>query len=73
MSNLISATQPEYKQNLIHKHASKPGLRGKIDAKCIECIYDPIGAGTWRMQVENCTCPSCPLYLVRAKSETKEQ
>ena len=31
----------DYKTDLIRKLAGKPGLRGKIDAKCIECIYDP--------------------------------
>lgn len=53
---------------LIEKHAGKPGLRGKIDAKCIDCIYDPLAQGKWREQVSNCTSPECPLYSVRAKS-----
>jgi hypothetical protein len=44
-------------------------LRAAINAKCKECIYDPIGGrGTWRQQVEACTCPTCPLYLVRPTS-----
>jgi len=53
---------------LIRKHASKPGLRGKIDAKCIECIYDPYQSGSWRIQVEKCSSLTCPLYSVRPKS-----
>jgi len=41
-------------------------LRKAIDAKCKECIYDPIGGpGSWRNQVGNCTAYSCPLYDVR--------
>ncbi|MCG2580119.1 MAG: hypothetical protein KA296_04495 [Marinobacter sp.] len=54
---------------LIEKQLRKPGLRGKIDAKCIECIYDPNQNGGWRIQVGNCASRSCPLYSVRSKSE----
>ena len=45
----------------------KPSLRKAIDAKCRECIYDPIAAGTWRQQVEECTSKACPLYLCRPR------
>lgn len=56
---------------LINKQASKPGMRGKINAKCIECIYDPIsGNGSWKQQIEACTSPKCPLYSVRPKSKS---
>jgi len=58
----------EHRNYLLHKQASKPGLRGKINAKCIECIYDPYSEGTWRNQVINCTSFKCPLYEVRATS-----
>jgi len=45
-------------------------LRAAINAKCKECIYDPIaGKGTWRQQVEACTAPTCPLYSVRPTSK----
>jgi hypothetical protein len=45
-------------------------LRKAIDAKCRECIYDPIGGGgTWRQQVHACTSYRCPLYPVRPLSE----
>lgn len=45
-------------------------LRAAINAKCRECIYDPIGGkGNWRQQVEACTSPKCPLYAVRARSK----
>ena len=54
---------------LIKEQSQKPGLRGKINAKCIECIYDEQpGNGKWRQQVEACTCYACPLYDVRPKS-----
>lgn len=59
----------DYKQELIDRHKSKPGMRGKVNAKCIECIYDELGAGTWRKQAENCTGYSCPLYEIRPKQK----
>lgn len=55
---------------LIARESAKPGLRGKVNAKCIECIFDPEGGGgTWRQQVAACTAPSCPLYSIRPMSE----
>jgi len=59
-------------QALIQAKIKKGGLRARIDAKCIECIYDPIsGFGGWRFQVQNCTGYSCPLYDVRPVSKPK--
>ena len=60
------------RDELIQKHVNKSGLRGKIDAMCISCIYDEVGGkGSWRQQVENCTVTVCPLYDVRPKSTGK--
>ncbi|MGH7239626.1 MAG: hypothetical protein ACREHG_06120 [Candidatus Saccharimonadales bacterium] len=48
-------------------------MRAAINAKCKECIYDPIaGNGTWRQQVEACTAHSCPLYELRPKSASAD-
>jgi hypothetical protein len=48
-------------------------LRKAINAKCRECIYDPNGGGgTWRQQVEACSSPSCPLYVVRPISRPEK-
>lgn len=60
-------------KELIEREKAKPGFRGKINAKCIECIYDDAGGagGTWRQQVEACSAPSCPLYEVRPVSATE--
>ena len=41
MEDSTSRVNPGYKQNLIDKLVKKPGLRGKVDANCIPCIYDP--------------------------------
>lgn len=48
-------------------------LRAAINAKCRECIYDPLsGKGTWRQQVEACTSYGCPLYPVRPLSQSAD-
>ncbi len=61
------------RQMLIDKQAGKTGLRGKLNAKCIECIYDPYQPGSWRKQVELCTCLACPLYPVRPVTTGSER
>jgi len=59
------------RNKVINREKAKPGLRGKINANCAYCIYDPFGSkGTWRQQVEECTSYDCPLYEVRPVSET---
>ena len=53
-------------QQVINQQQNKPGLRGKINAMCVSCIYDPFsGGGSWRKQVEDCTSYQCPLFDVR--------
>lgn len=48
-------------------------LRQAINAKCKECIYDPVGgSGHWRQQIEACTATSCPLWVVRPRA-TKDR
>ena len=45
-------------------------MRKAIDAKCKDCIYDPLsGLGTWKQQVQGCTSKECGLWPVRAKSD----
>lgn len=36
-----------------------------IKAKCIDCIYDPLDAGTNLAQIERCTMQDCALYPYR--------
>lgn len=62
-----TSTDKDYQQELIDRLSSKPGHKGKIDAKCVECIYDPLDVGTWRQQVARCTSKTCPLYNSRPK------
>lgn len=40
-------------------------LRAAINSKCRHCIYDPAAPGTWREQVAQCACRSCPLWPYR--------
>jgi hypothetical protein len=49
-------------------------LRESINAKCKECIFDPLsGRGNWRQQVTACTSHACPLYPVRPTSEGRHE
>lgn len=43
-------------------------LRAAVNAKCRECICDPLAGGTWREQVEACSCTRCPLWAHRPVS-----
>ena len=44
--------------------------KSAVNAKCKECIYDPVGGkGTWRQQVSACTARRCPLWPLRPQSE----
>ncbi len=65
VSQVDISRKNERRSNLIQKLTSKPGLRNKLNAFCIECVYDPYDDGTWRKQVENCTAMTCPLFQVR--------
>jgi hypothetical protein len=58
-------SQGDYKKNLSAKHASKSALRGKINANCIDCTYDPNDVGSWRRHVDNLTGYSCYLPSLR--------
>jgi len=58
---------------IIHREAGKPGFKGRINAKCVECIYDPYAEGNWRKQVQKCTDKRCPLYEVRPVSSVGEE
>ena len=53
----------------LEKAEEDPGsMRKAINAKCYECVYDPVGgSGSWRDQVRACGSKSCPLYSVKPK------
>lgn len=59
----------DFRQKVIDREMSKPGLRGRINAFCASCIYDPAsGTGGWLQQVTICTSYKCPLYDVRPQT-----
>lgn len=57
---------------LVEKLSSKPGLRARIDAFCVECKFNPDVAIPWRVQVEGCPIAGCPLHNVRLKNRNKK-
>jgi hypothetical protein len=55
------------------KHPStRPSMRRAVNAMCKDCIFDPVGGGNWRQQVEACTSPSCALFELRPVSRPQD-
>ena len=54
---------------LEHAPAKRVGLTRQqaINAKCKDCIYDPLAGGTWLAQVAACTFTDCPLFPYRPR------
>ena len=61
------------RDKVIDREGRKAGLRGKINAFCCHCIYDPYSDGTWLKQVKNCTSSHCPLFTVRPVPSSKKE
>jgi len=62
------------RDEIISREVGKAGLRGKINAMCAYCIFDPSsGGGNWKQQIEACTSHNCPLYSVRVKSKPEKK
>lgn len=54
--------------------ATAPPQRSRlaaINAKCRECLYDPMSPGNWRQQVAACSSANCPLHPFRPISRPK--
>ena len=52
------------------RNTVRRSLRSAINAKCKDCIYDPIAeGGAWRQQVTECSSSTCPLFDVRPTSK----
>ena len=43
-----------------------------INAKCKDCIHDPLDKGNWRQQVTACLDKLCPLWLYRPVSRPRK-
>ena len=50
----------------------RKSYKAAVEAKCKDCIYDPLDVGTWRQQVSLCTSEGCPLCPVRPVSEVRK-
>ena len=61
-------TREAQKDGIIERESSKPGYKGRVNAFCCHCIFDPYQRGTWLRQVEACTSLDCSLYPVRPSS-----
>ena len=48
-------------------------LRKAIDAKCRDCVVDPLAGGTALQQIIDCACVRCPLYPVRPQRSPSKQ
>ena len=68
----MRATWPPKKTNLILRERNKGGLRGYINANCIDCVYEETEPGSWLRQVDECDAEACcPLYPVRPKQKRR--
>lgn len=52
---------------IIAERLRRPGLRARVDAKCIDCTYDEAAPGSWRAQIDACAVTACPLWAVRPR------
>ena len=50
---------------------SKLTRQQAIEAKCKDCIYDPLDDGTWRQQVGRCEITDCALWVYRPRPYPK--
>lgn len=60
------------KSEVIERLIGIPGLRARVDAHCVSCIYDETEEGTWRQQVQACVVYSCPIWDVRSQTRARD-
>lgn len=61
------------RHRIVERESKKAGLRGKINAFCCQCLYDPYAEGSWLKQVEKCTSCDCPLFPIRPVPNAKKK
>lgn len=59
------------RHEIIHQQVSRPGMRGRVNAMCVDCVYDPSVPGNWRQQVSACGVTECPLHPIRPRSSSE--
>jgi len=55
------------KDQIISKLLLKPGIRPRIDAHCVQCIYDEQATGSYKQQVWGCSVNQCVFHPVRLR------
>ena len=56
------------RDQLVQWLVSKETRQNRINAKCVDCIYDEALGTNWRKQVSDCLVTDCPLYPIRPMS-----
>ena len=59
------------KTAIIASQKAAGGLRGRINANCVDCTYDNLAPGNWKQQVQACTIKSCSFWDIRPRSKSK--
>jgi hypothetical protein len=59
------------RHQVIAKLITSTGLRARINAHCVSCVYDEKIPGSWKRQVTECTVTSCPIWDIRPKVAIK--
>ena len=52
---------------IISRLLLKPGIRPRIDAHCVQCIYDEQATGSYKQQVWGCLVNQCVFHPVRLR------
>ena len=60
-------------QNERASAGKRPSIRKLVNLMCKSCVYDPSDPGTWRAQVQACTCDLCPLHAIRPTATVAPQ
>ena len=55
------------KDQIISRLLLKPGIRPRVDAHCVQCIYDEQAIGTYKQQVWGCLVDQCVFHSVRLR------
>ena len=55
------------KDQIISRLLLKPGIRPRVDAHCVQCIYDEQAVGSYKQQVWGCLVSQCIFYPVRLR------
>ena len=55
-------------KSAVRTKAPGASLRKAINDKCRDCSADSESPGTWKEQIQVCSCTACPLWPVRPVS-----